>query len=136
MLNEKRVIMMTRLASYEEGEGKKNLSIGNYYRGDYLALQILKSIVCSTICFFIVFGMYILYNFETFMQDLYKIDLIAFAQTVLKYYCITVVAYAVLTYVVGTIRYVHAKKNLQRYYKNLKVLKSLYQSTEAWGGEE
>ena len=135
MLNEKRVIMMTRLASFEEGEGKTNISIGNFFRGDYLTLQILKSIVCSTISFFIVFGLYILYNFETFMQDLYKMDLIAFAQSVLKNYCITVVAYAVLTFAVGTARYVHAKKNLQRYYKNLKVLKALYQSGDKGEGE-
>lgn len=135
MLNEKRVIMMTRLASYEAGEGKENISIGNYFRGDYLVLQILKSVVCSTICFFVIFGLYILYNFETFMQDLYKIDLIDFAQSVLKNYCITVVAYAALTYVVGTARYVHAKKTLQRYYKNLKVLKSLYQNTDRREGE-
>lgn len=136
MLNEKRVIMMTRLASYETGEGKKNMSVGNYFRGDYLASQILKSIVCSTLSFFIVFGLYILYNFETFMQELYDMDLIQFARSVLKYYVITVVAYAALIYVVSTVRYVHAKKNLQRYYKNLKVLNALYSKSEAGEQED
>ena len=41
MLNEKRVILMTRMASYEAGEGKKNIEVGNYFRADYLAIQLL-----------------------------------------------------------------------------------------------
>ena len=36
MLNEDRIILMTRMASYEENEGKKNVSIGSYFRGDYI----------------------------------------------------------------------------------------------------
>ena len=30
MLNEERVILMTKLASYEDTEGKKNVKIGNW----------------------------------------------------------------------------------------------------------
>ena len=34
MLNEERIIMMTRMAAYESGEGKKDGAIGSYFRGD------------------------------------------------------------------------------------------------------
>ena len=34
MLNEERVILMTKLASYEANEGKKNVAIGNYFRSE------------------------------------------------------------------------------------------------------
>ena len=51
MLNEERVILMTKMASYEENEGKKNVNIGNYFRGDYIAIQVLKSIFCATIAY-------------------------------------------------------------------------------------
>ena len=30
MLNEERIILMTQMASYEQGEGKENVKIGNY----------------------------------------------------------------------------------------------------------
>lgn len=33
MLNQERIILMTKMASYEEHEGKKNNSIMNYFRG-------------------------------------------------------------------------------------------------------
>ena len=58
MLNEERVILMTRMASYEKGQGKQNVKIGNFFRSDYLTIQVLKSIVCFTLAFFLVFGLY------------------------------------------------------------------------------
>lgn len=126
MLNEERVILMTRMASYEKGEGKKNVKIGNYFRSDYLSIQILKAVVCGTIAFLLVFGLYILYDFEVFMQDLYKIDLLALGKNVLTYYVVTVVGYCLLVYIGCTIRFARAKKNLKRYYQNLKKLNSMY----------
>ena len=126
MLNEERVILMTRMASYECGEGKKNVKIGNYFRSDYIAVQVLGSVICATIAYGVVFAMYIFYDFEVFMQDLYKIDLIAFAKNVLIYYGIAVVCYSVLIYVVSTYRHAQAKNNLKLYYHNLKKLNSLY----------
>lgn len=126
MLNEERVILMTRMASYENGEGKRNVKVGNYFRSDYIAVQVLKSIICGTVAFGIIFALYVLYDFEVFMQDLYKIDLLSFARDVLIWYAVSVVAYSLLTYVVCTFRYARAKNSLKRYYYNLKKLNSLY----------
>ena len=72
MLNEDRIILMTRLASYESGEGKKNAAIGGYFRSDYIGMQVVKSVIYATIAFFILFGLYILYDFEVFMAEIYK----------------------------------------------------------------
>lgn len=126
MLSEERIILMTKMASYESNEGKKNMAIGKYFRSDYIAIQVLKSILYGTIAFFIVFGLYILYDFETFMQDLYKMDLLAFARNILIYYAVSVVSYGVLSYIVYSYRYAKAKKNLKCYYHNLKKLNTMY----------
>ena len=133
MLNEERIVLMTHMASYEKNEGRKNMKIGNYFRSDYIAVQVLKSVVCSTIAFAIGFALYIFYDFETFMQDLYKIDLLAFARDVLIYYAISVVTYAVVTYVVCTYRYARAKSNLKKYYYNLKKLNAFYGKNDRSG---
>ena len=126
MLSEERVILMTRMASYEKGKGKQNVKIGNFFRSDYVTIQVLKSIVCSSLAFFLGFGLYVLYDFEMFMQDLYKLDLLAFGRNVLMYYAAVVVSYALLVYVGSTIRYAMAKRSLKRFYQNLKKLNSLY----------
>ena len=50
MLNQERIILMTKMASYEENEGKKNNAIMNYFRGDYVWLQVMKSFVVWDYC--------------------------------------------------------------------------------------
>lgn len=126
MLNEERVILMTKMASYEENQGKKNVKIGNYFRDDYISIQVLKSVLCATIAYAVVFALYVFYDFETFMQDIYKMDLIEFGKNVLFYYGVTVVSYGIISYVVYSYRYTKAKKSLKLYYHNLKKLNSLY----------
>ncbi len=96
MLNQERIILMTKMASYEENEGKKNNLIMNYFRGDYVWLQVLKSFVCGTIAFGVVFGMYVFYDFEFFMMDIYKMDLMEFGKSVLMKYLLAIGIYSVV----------------------------------------
>ena len=126
MLNEERIILMTQMASYEKGDGRENVKIGNYFRTDYVTLEVLKSIICGALTFVIVFGIYILCNFETLMENLYTMDLFAFARDVARYFAIAVGGYALLTYLISSWRYARAKRSLKCYYHNLKKLSSLY----------
>lgn len=126
MLNEKRIILMTKMASYEANEGKKNVAIGSYFRSDYIGWQVLKSIISATIAFVVVFGMYIFYDFEIFMMDIYKMDLLEFAKQVLTMYLWVVGIYAVISYVVYTVRYNRAVKSLRVYHMNLRRLADMY----------
>lgn len=130
MLNEERTILMSRMSSYEKGEGKRNIRIGNYFRSDYVAIQVLKSVICGTIAFAVIFALYILYNMETLMLELYTMDLFAFAKDILVRYGVTVVAYGVITYIVSSWRYAVAKRSLKNYYHNLKKLNALYNETQ------
>ncbi len=126
MLNEERIKLMTKMACYEANEGKKNVAIGNYFRGDYIGLQVIKSILSATIAFVILFAMFIFYDFEIFMTDIYKMDLFQFAKSVIIDYLIFTGVYALISYGVYTYRYTRAKKSLKMYYNNLKRLAYLY----------
>ena len=126
MLNEERIKLMTKMAAYEANEGKKNVAIGNYFRGDYIGLQVIKSIISATLAFLIVFGLFIFYDFEVFMSDIYKMDLLGFGRTVVIVYLIFVAVYALISYMIYTYRYTKARKSLKMYYNNLKKLAYLY----------
>ena len=126
MLNEERVILMTKLAAYEQSEGKKMVAAGKYFRSDYIGIQVLKSVIGGTVAYFILFALYILYDFENFMNDIYKIDLFVFAKNILVYYAVFVVAFAAITFFVYSYRYTKAKKSMRTYYLNLKKLSSMY----------
>ena len=126
MLNEDRIILMTKLASYEQNEGRKNVAIGNYFRSDYIGWQVLKSIISATLAFIVVFALYIFYDFEVFMMDIYKMDLLGFAKQVLFLYLGVIGVYAVISYLICAYRYSKAKKSLHLYYMNLRKLSSMY----------
>lgn len=126
MINEEKVILMTKMAAYESGRGKKDIQILNYFRSDYIGFQIFKSVIAATISFFALFAAYAFYNFETLIQDIYKMDLLAFGKTIVILYLCAVGAYGVISYVVYASRYNRAKKSLRTYYANLKKLTGMY----------
>lgn len=127
MLNEERIILMTRLASYEQREGKKNVAIGGYFRSDYISKQVIGSLISGAIAFAICFAMYVFYDFETFMQEIYKMDLLAFAKSVLTAFLVSVAGYGIISYVVYSVRYSRVKKSQRNYYNNLKKLAGMYE---------
>lgn len=121
---------MTKMAAFEAGEGKKSMAIGTYFRGDYIGKEVIKSIIYGTLAFMILFAMYIAYDFEFLMQDIYKMDLLEFGKVVAFNYLKLVVVYAGITYVVYAIRYQRARRNLRAYYNNLRRLNSMYRKEE------
>jgi len=126
MLSEDRIKLMTKMACYEANEGKKNVAIGNYFRGDYIGLQVIKSIISATIAYCLLVAVYVLYDFEEFMANIYKMDLLAFGKTVIIDYLVFVMVYALISYGVYTYKYRHAKKSLKIYYNHLKKLSYIY----------
>ena len=126
MINEEKVILMTKLASYESHRGKKDIAITHYFRNDYIGFQVLKSTIAATISFLALFGIYVLYHFEELMQDIYKMDLLEFGKDVVILYLCVVGAYGIVSYIVSATRYSRAKKSLKNYYGNLRKLAGMY----------
>ena len=42
MLDEERVILMTKMAAYSARNGRKNDAMNAYFRGDYVGFNVLK----------------------------------------------------------------------------------------------
>ena len=126
MINESRIKLMTRLAAYESSEGKKNMSIGTYFRGDYISGQIMKSIIYGTVAFALVFVLYLLYDAEKLMESIYEIDLMGFGKELLIRYLMFIGIYSVITYIVYAVRHRRARRKLRIYYNNLRRLDSMY----------
>ena len=130
MVNEDRIKLMTRMAAYEKEEHKKNKTIVSFFKSDYISMQMLKSIVFTTIAFGIMFGLYILYDFEVFMKEIYQMDIFEFAKSVIIVYMIFTGVILVITYVTSLYQYNRALQNTKLYYMNLKKLSRIYGEEE------
>lgn len=128
MINQEKVILMTKLASYEADEGKKYLAIGRYFRSDYISLQLLKALLSGTLAFSILAGLSVLYDIEAFMKNFYQTaDMIELIKDMGIVYLIFIGIYMLIAYVVAVYRYNRSRQSLKTYYGNLKKLLKLYE---------
>ena len=131
MLNEEKVILMTKMAAFIDREGKKNDAINSYFKSDYIGFNVLKSLISATIVFGVVVATYVLCNFETVLSNLYNTEnLLAIGRRYLIYYLLLVGVYSLVSYVVYSLRYSKMRKSMKAYYGDLKKLARIYEKEQ------
>ena len=126
MVDQDRVVLMTKMSAFRQREGKKTAAINQYFRGDYVGYQVLKSVISATIVFCILVATYVLFHFEDLMQNIYNLNVMAMARRLLVYYILLVGGYAIASYVIYSIRYTRMRGRMKNYYNDLKRLSKLY----------
>lgn len=116
---------MTRMEAFEDSTGRKDVPIASYFRSDYVGSQVFKAVICATIAYMIVFGVYVYYDLENLLVNIFKMDLLAFGAKLLKYYVITISVYGLIVYFASIVKYNASKKRLKKYFNNLKLLNSM-----------
>lgn len=126
MINQNRVRRMTRMAAYEDREGRRDARITGYFRTDYLTRQALITFVCGTVAFLILFAAYALYHFEDMIEKIYSLDLEEFVLLVLLQYALFVGILLAVTIAVYSLRYSKARARQRGYRKDLLQLAARY----------
>ena len=126
MLNREKVILMTRLAEYEQKEGRKEIPLSKYFRSDYIGLHLIGSFFAITICYVLVAALYFAYKSEEYLANIVKLDLFKIGRNVLIGYVIFLVINMLIAYVVYWIKFVKIRKHLKEYNRNLKKLRKIY----------
>lgn len=122
MLNEKKIALMTKMAIYEQGEGKKSLPMSKYYRSDYISLRIINTVIVTTIAFFLIVGLAVLVNVEKLLDELVSMDLMKIGKNILIAYIVVIIFQTAMTYIVYSYRFKKYRKGLNEYNGSLKKL--------------
>lgn len=122
MIDQEKVMRMTRMAAYEQKKGKRDMAVAGYFCGDYVGMHMLVSWICITVAFCIGCGIFILLNMEEFMQDIYSLDLAATAKDVLLLYIAVTGIYLTVTYLIYKKRYQASEKRMEKYLDDLEAL--------------
>lgn len=130
MLNKERIRLMTQLASYEQGKGKEYMPVSQYYRKDYVGLQMIKTFICATISFGILFALSLLYQMDTLEETFYQVDYVEYAVILLIKYLVFVGVYLIIAGVLYSYRYKKAHKYQKVYHNKLKKVQKLYEREE------
>jgi len=126
MLNNKKIRMMTKLAVYEDKEGKEDIHLSKYYKTDYVRYQVLKSAISATIGYILILVLTFLYKSEYIIQNAVSLDYKTIGIYILGIYIMVITIYGLGSVAIFSLKYDASRKKLTRYFKLLKRLHKIY----------
>ena len=136
MLNNDKIRIMTKLAIYENKSGKEDIKLSQYYKRDYIRLQILNTIVFATIGYFLLILLVGLYQAEYLIAEAVKLDYRAIGLYVLGIYVMLITILILCTIIGYTLKFESSRKKLAGYNKGLKYLRRIYEEENQRGTKE
>ena len=130
MINEEKVKIMTKLAMYEQGKGRKYLPVSRYYRSDYIGLALIKNFFLVTIGYVLIVAAVAVYFGEYLLENIHRMNLVTLGIYLIVGYVIVLAAYSILTYIQYSVKYYQAKKSVREYYSQLTELNKIYAREE------
>lgn len=127
MIDEKKIRLMTRMASYEKNEGKKDLKISSYYRKDYISLHVVYTIIWITIGYVFLVALAGICLFDKLLGAfslgmLFGLCLLAFIG-----YVAMIVLYSLATHMIYSKKYQSARTRVKKYNHDLSRLLKMYE---------
>ena len=126
---------MTRLAVYEQGEGKEDIRLSKYYKADYVRYQILKSVVCMTVAYVVILALLVLYNIEYLLANAVTMNYASLITYIVAVYVLLLAVYVLGSLLLYSIRFDQSRKRLVKFYRHLKELRAMYDSEEKLEGQ-
>ena len=130
MIKEDKVKLMTKLAIYEQGEGKKDIPTSKYYRSDYMSIKMIESFISITMVYVLIAVIGVLFNIDYLSENIVSLDLVALGKEIAIGYAIILIVLMIISYVVYSIKYKKIKKSLEAYGEDLKTLYLMYKKEE------
>ena len=122
MINEERVILMTKMTVKADDLNREGMRINQFYRGDYVGFEVVKAVISATVLFVVLMGAYALFRFDELLDEFYSGSGLDGLRIYLLYYFILVGVYVIVSYIVYSLRYNRARKKAREYYHLLKEL--------------
>ena len=126
MLNERKIRLMTKLSLYEKKEGKEDLKLAKYYKGDYARFQAWRTGIAVTIAYVLILIIAAVYKAEYFLDNAFNIDYEALGKKVLGIYVLLMAVYVIIAMLVYSLKYSESRKKLARYFRMLRKLNHFY----------
>ena len=123
MLNNEKIILMTKLSLYEQKNQKKEIKTSKYFRGDYMSLKMLKSFLCITVAYLLCLVLWFMYKSDKVISSLTTTGrLTALIVMLVILYIVSVVLYMIFSYAFFSHKFRNIRKHLKEYNGDLKTL--------------
>lgn len=130
MISSQRVKMMTDMQILLDEEGEEIRPMMEYYRVDYVAKQILLSILSGTAIFVIVCFLIFTEDIGAFLLTIDLENLAKSVSPLLIRYAVFMAIYLAVTLVVYSLKYGRGRRKVKKYYNQLLALEKQYKEEE------
>lgn len=131
MLNIEKVKHMTKAAAYETGKEKQNIKISNYFRTDYMGLQIVYSALAYTAAYVILTVIWVMAEMEVLLDKLTSVSYIEnLVKQLIVIYVIGLFAYEFVTYMYYSKKHQNARKSVKGFQNQLRQIHKFYETQE------
>ena len=127
MISEKKVKLMTRMASYEKNKGKEDFKINGYYRKDYVSIKRLYTFFWVTIGYVLALALVFMAGFDAWMDKMSMSLIIAAGSVVVAGYIALLIFYILITNRVYNRRHKDARTRVKKYNHDLTRLLKIYE---------
>ena len=122
MVREEKVKLMTKIAIYEKHQGKTEIPMHEYYKGDYVRIHTLKAVVFATAAFAIILALFAVYKLDYILENVIKIDYRRTAIIIGLVYAVWILVYWLSARILYAKRYENSRSNIIIYNHHLKKL--------------
>lgn len=130
MVNEDRVKQLYKIAIYEKNEEKQHRQVGQYYRSDYIAKEVMKSIFTGTFAYAIMAALWMISNWSLVLYQINTLEIIDTLVILLVFYIGFMIIYIFATVMVYFFRYKQSQKKLDTYVEDLKEANRMFEREE------
>lgn len=123
MLNNEKIILMTKLSLYEQKNEKKQIRTSKFFKGDYMSLKMLSSFFYITIAYLLSLALVIMYAADKLLASMATTGKFTVLVVILvMIYLIVTIAYLSFCYAFYSHRFKEIRKRLKEYNGDLKTL--------------
>ena len=123
MLDEKRVKLMTKLALYEETQGKDDFKVSEYYRKDYVGMHMICTFLWVTIGYVCLAGLLALAGMDAIISKMS----VGFLITLMIVAFVLLILFLSLTSRIYNKKHQHARNRVKMYNHDLIKLLKMYE---------
>ncbi len=127
MLDADRVKLMTKLALYEQAQGKEDFKISEYYRKDYTGAHVICSVLWVTVGYICVVALLVLTGMEKLMAGMSAGILLALMGVAVAGYIFTLIIFGILTSHIYNKKHQDARYRVKLYNHDLIKLLKMYE---------
>lgn len=118
---------MTRMAIYENHDGKEDFKISEYYQKDYASLNTWKSIIWVTIGYAIIIGAILLIFLDKIFNVTTISGLLVIVGAIVTGYFMVIVITGIIAHDFYKKKHMEARKRVKRFNNNLTRLGRMYE---------